>query len=216
MRIAIRHSQLSFVTSVCVAVLMCGCNLPVSKLAPHFSPLNGLSAGSHGAGCCSTGECNSSKLSPFGQPLPQRGQFSMPASGSYPMPTQPQVAQPQFAQPSGPVSSLFTADRAANKKRGLFSCGSNPRQPMQIRSQNQSPEPKQFPGAEPGGVARVTPPGATSVRSSSCQSTSWTDSASESCQFLVLTTASGDFHDRAACRRISRLVIAGKTLRAIP
>jgi uncharacterized repeat protein (TIGR01451 family) len=157
MRIAIRHSQLSFVTSVCVAVLMCGCNLPVSKLAPHFSPLNGLSAGSHGAGCCSTGECNSSKLSPFGQPLPQRGQFSMPASGSYPMPTQPQVAQPQFAQPSGPVSSLFTADRAANKKRGLFSCGSNPRQPMQIRSQNQSPEPKQFPGAEPGGVARVTP-----------------------------------------------------------
>lgn len=152
MRITIRHSLLSLVTSVCVAVLMCGCNLPVSKLAPHFSPLNGLSAGSHGAGCCSTGECNSSKLSPFGQPLPTRGQFPMPAFGSYPMPTQPQISQP-----TGSVSSLFTADRAANKKRGLFSCGAKTRQPMQIRSQNQAAEPQQLPGADPSGVARVSP-----------------------------------------------------------
>ncbi|MDA0283791.1 MAG: hypothetical protein O3B13_12405 [Planctomycetota bacterium] len=48
-------------------------------------------------------------------------------------------------------------NRSTNLKRGLFSCGEVTRQTTQIRSQNHAAEPRQFPGEESAGVARVSP-----------------------------------------------------------
>ena len=156
MKIVIRRSLLTIGSAVCTAFSLTGCNLPVSKLMPEFPPLNHFSTGSHGVACCSTGNCTSSKLSPHGQPLPAYG-HSAPAS-QHAAPNQyPAAVQPATAQESQSIYSLFTADRAANQKRGLFSCGENSRQTTQIRSQNQAAEPLPFPTEGSSGFARVSP-----------------------------------------------------------
>lgn len=132
--------------AICIAVSTTGCHLPVTKLVPEFSPLNQLSAGSHGFACCSTGECTASKLHQQGQPLPGAGQIP--------------VASPSEVNS---VSSLFSSDRKTNTKRGIFSCGTDSRQPVQIRSQNQSPVFQQNAASQPlpqqgsDGLARVSP-----------------------------------------------------------
>ena len=140
-----------------------GCNLPVTKLAPKLPTLNHFSEGAHGMACCANGDCTASKLGRTSQPLPGQGQH--PAAESYTDPNRYPASQypggirPASEQESRSVFSLFTADRSANQKQGLFSCGEHSQRPMQIRSQNQAPEPRQFPAGNSSGVARVTPAG---------------------------------------------------------
>jgi uncharacterized repeat protein (TIGR01451 family) len=147
----------------CFAVSTTGCNLPVSKLAPKISP---FATGSHGMACCANGDCTASKLGRVGQPLPGQGQY--PAAGMYapanqystnyyPANQYSGAIQPASEQESRSIYSLFTADRAANQKQGMFSCGANARRATQIRSQNQASEPGRFPASDSSGVARVAP-----------------------------------------------------------
>jgi hypothetical protein len=150
-----------FGTTVCVVLSTTGCNLPVSKLAPKFPSLDHFSTGSHGVACCANGDCTASKLGAVGQPLLGRGQY--PTAGmygptnQYPANHYPAAIQPATEQESRSIYSLFTADRAANQKQGMFSCGANARQATQIRSQNQAAEPGQFPVEDSSGFARVSP-----------------------------------------------------------
>ena len=155
-----RSCQLLLGAAAFVVMSTTGCNLPVSKLAPKLPSLDHFSTGAHGVACCANGDCTSSRLAPMGQPLPGlspygNGQYA--PAGMYGDPHQyPAGIQPASEQESRSIYSLFTADRAANQKRGLFSCGANSQQPMQIRSQNQASEPRQFPAGDSSGVARVT------------------------------------------------------------
>jgi uncharacterized repeat protein (TIGR01451 family) len=148
-------------TAACLAMSTTGCNLPVSKLAPKLPTLDHFSEGSHGMACCANGDCTASKLGAVGQSLPGRGQY--PPAGMYapanhyPGNQYPAAIQPASEQESRSIYSLFTADRAANQRQGMFSCGANARQAMQIRSQNQTSEPGQFPARDVSGVARVAP-----------------------------------------------------------
>lgn len=153
-------------TAACLAMSTTGCNLPVAKLAPTLPSLDHFSEGAHGMACCANGDCTASKLGAVGQPLPGRGQYPeaamyAPAShyqgGHYPANQYPAGIRPASEQESRSVFSLFTADRAANQKQGMFSCGANARQTTQIRSQNQTSEPGQFPAGDTSGVARVAP-----------------------------------------------------------
>lgn len=154
-----RFCRFLFGAAACIVMSTTGCNLPVSKLAPEFPPLDHFSTGSHGVACCANGDCTASKLGRVGQPLPGQGQLQShsqyPQDGMYGVPNQyPAGIQPATEQESRSLYSLFTADRTANQKRGQFSCGANSQHPMQIRSQNQASEPSQFP-ADSSGVARV-------------------------------------------------------------
>lgn len=157
-----RSCQLLLGAAALVIMSTMGCNLPVSKLAPKLPSLDHFSTGAHGVACCANGDCTSSRLAPMGQPLPGQlaygnGQYA--PSGIYGDPHQyqpPGGIQPASEQESRSIYSLFTADRAANQKRGLFSCGANSQQPIQIRSQNLASEPRQFPAGDSSGVARVT------------------------------------------------------------
>ena len=157
-----RSYQLLLGAAAFVVMSTTGCNLPVSKLAPKFPALDHFSTGAHGVACCANGDCTSSRLAPMGQPLPGQspygnGQYA--PAGMYADPHQyPAGIQPASEQEGRSIYSLFTADRAANQKRGLFSCGANSQQPIQIRSQNQASEPRQFPAGDSSGVARVAPP----------------------------------------------------------
>lgn len=148
-------------TAACLAMSTTGCNLPVSKLAPQLPSLNHFSEGAHGMVCCANGDCTASRLGAVGQPLPGRGQY--PAARMYtptnhsPAHQYPAGIQPASEQESRSIYSLFTADRAANQRQGMFSCGAKVRPATQIRSQNQTSEPGNFPGGDTSGVARVTP-----------------------------------------------------------
>ena len=161
-----RSCQLLFGAAAFLVTLTTGCNLPVSKLAPKLPSLDHFSTGAHGVACCANGDCTSSRLAPMGQPMLGQqlqgqsfhGHGQYPSSEMYGVPNQfPAGIQPASAQESRSIYSLFTADRAANQKRGQFSCGANSQQPMQIRSQNQASEPRQFPAGDSSGVARVAP-----------------------------------------------------------
>ena len=154
-------------TAAALAGATTGCNLPVAKLAPKLPSLDHFSEGAHGMACCANGECTSSRLAPMGQPMPgqplhgqsYQHQSQYPPAGMYGVPNQyPSGIQPASEQESRSIYSLFTADRAANQKHGQFSCGANSQHSMQIRSQNQGSEPRQFPAGDSSGVARVTPP----------------------------------------------------------
>jgi len=79
-----------------------------------------------------------------------------PASHS-PAHQYPAGIQPASEQESRSIYSLFTADRAANQRQGIFSCGAKVRPATQIRSQNQTSEPEKFPVGDTSGVARVAP-----------------------------------------------------------
>lgn len=150
-----RFCRLLFGSAACIVISTTGCNLPVSKLAPAFPPLDHFSTGAHGVACCANGDCTASRLGRVGQPLP--GQSQLPASAMFAPSGQTWMPiQPASEQENRSIYSLFTADRAANQKRGQFSCGANSQHAMQIRSQNQASEPGQFP-ADSSGVARVTP-----------------------------------------------------------
>ena len=164
-----RFCRLLFGAAVCIVISTTGCNLPVSKLAPKFPSLDHFSTGAQGVACCANGDPTASKLGRVGQPLPgqsfsgqsfsgqpHQGHGQYPPAGMYGVPSQyPAGIQPASEQESRSIYSLFTADRAANQKRGQFSCGANSQHPMQIRSQNQASEPRQFPAGDSAGVARV-------------------------------------------------------------
>ncbi|NQV24610.1 MAG: DUF11 domain-containing protein [Rhodopirellula sp.] len=160
-----RSCQLLLGAAAFVVMSTTGCNLPISKLAPEFPSLDHFSKGSHGVACCANGDCTASRLSPMSQPLPgqplsgqnQPGRGQYPAASTYAAPYQyPAGIQPASEQESRSIFSLFTADRVANQKRGLFSCGEHSSQKIQIRSQNQAAEPGQFPVEDSSGVAHVS------------------------------------------------------------
>lgn len=54
------------------------------------------------------------------------------------------------------ISSLFTSKPAANRKRGLFSCGEETKRPTQIRSQNQAPDSQPFSGVTSAAFTQET------------------------------------------------------------
>lgn len=143
-----RFSAVLISASTALVLSTTGCNLPVSRLVPRIPTLDHFSTGSHGVACCANGDCTSSRLAPMSQPLP--GQNSRT-----PAYRQSNAVQPATPEESQSIYSLFTADREANQKHGLFSCGENAKRTVQIRSQNQAGEPQRFPADESSGIARV-------------------------------------------------------------
>lgn len=145
-----RFSVVLISASTALVLSTTGCNLPVSRLVPRLPTLDHFSTGSHGVACCANGDCTSSRLAPMSQPLPV--QNFQPSAHQ-----QSNTIPPATPEESQSIYSLFTADREANQKRGLFSCGEHAKQAIQIRSQNQAGEPERFPVGESSGIARVTP-----------------------------------------------------------
>lgn len=117
-------------TAATVAVSVTGCQ----------SPLEHLSAGSHGFACCDAGDACSA-------PHEKSRAASLE---SYPLPTLPRQAANEVEQrrTSGacPLASLFSRQKQSDQRQGEFSCGENARRTHQIRSQSLTPEP--FPGSQ--------------------------------------------------------------------
>lgn len=145
-----RLSVILIGASTCVALASTGCNLPISRLAPKLPTLDHFSTGSHGVACCANGDCTSSRLAPVSRPLSS-------LNSEHPVDQSSGTIRPATDEESQSIYSLFTADRAANQKHGLFSCGEHARRSLQIRSQNQAAAPELFPQGDSSGIARVTP-----------------------------------------------------------